>query len=169
MIKLTSNEEKVRKELMKFPHGVKARILIDECRITKSPMYVALNGLENKNLAYRGDHNLWYPEKPMKKESCDNQINLIKEEYVKGLVDSAFNRLFLLLRSKNSSAKLTREIEQLFQKLYESQEVLKDDLEIIRRDPIQSGNFDRQKRMIENNNKIKKLKMRIIVTALKDQ
>ena len=77
MVNLTLNEEKVRKILMRYPNGVKAKILLNECFISKTPLYVALNRLEEKDLAFRGNHNLWYPENPM---CTRNDISYIELE-----------------------------------------------------------------------------------------
>ena len=62
MVKLTSNEEKVRKKLEKFPHGVKAAQLMRGLYMKKTPLYNTLNSLEIKGKAFRGEHNLWLPE-----------------------------------------------------------------------------------------------------------
>lgn len=67
-IKLTSNEEKVRKKLEKFPQGVKAVALKRELPISKTSLYENLNGLEMKGSAFRGKHSLWYPAPPSKNE-----------------------------------------------------------------------------------------------------
>ncbi|MHA2407287.1 MAG: hypothetical protein ACXACA_02810 [Candidatus Ranarchaeia archaeon] len=73
MVKLTSNEEKVRKVLEKFPNGIKAKFLITECSMSKTPIYYALNRLETIGLAFRGDHNSWYPKSPLEKDSSKTQ------------------------------------------------------------------------------------------------
>ena len=63
-MKLTTNEEKVRKKLEKFPNGVKATQLTRELYMSNSTLYETLNRLETKELAFRGEHSLWYPEEP---------------------------------------------------------------------------------------------------------
>lgn len=62
MVELSSNEEKVRKVLEKFPNGIKAKFLMIECSMSKTPVYDALNRLEVIGFAFRGEHNLWHPE-----------------------------------------------------------------------------------------------------------
>ncbi|MCW4044845.1 MAG: hypothetical protein NWE94_04940 [Candidatus Bathyarchaeota archaeon] len=69
MLKLTLNEEKVRKELLKFPNGIKATQLMKQVFLKKTPLYTALNRLEKKKLAFRGAHNLWYPNPSEKEQS----------------------------------------------------------------------------------------------------
>ncbi len=61
MVNLTPNEKKVRKELLRFPNGAKASQLKNELVMSSTPLYRALNGLEEKELVFRGDHSLWYP------------------------------------------------------------------------------------------------------------
>lgn len=65
--KLTSNEQKVRKKLEKFPQGTKEKTLEKELVMRKTAVYEALNGLEQNGKAFRGEHGLWYPELPSSK------------------------------------------------------------------------------------------------------
>lgn len=64
MVKLTSNEGKVRKKLEKFPNGAKAIQLQKELFMSKTTLYETLGSLEIKDLAFRGEHSLWYPAEP---------------------------------------------------------------------------------------------------------
>ena len=66
MVKLSPNEEKVRKILLKHPHGVRASTIASEGFMSRSPMYKALDQLETKSLAFRGGHSLWFPENPLR-------------------------------------------------------------------------------------------------------
>jgi len=104
MVTLTSNEEKVRKKLEKFPQGVKASMLVKELYVSKTPLYDALNRLENNDLAFRGEHNLWYPQQPSKtnsKSDIAHDIEALKEAYDHRQIDTAF-RIFVRLRASNN-------------------------------------------------------------------
>jgi predicted transcriptional regulator len=76
MVKLTLNEEKVRKELVKFPNGAKAVQIMNELVMTKSPLYVALNRLEDKGLAFRGEHGLWYSARAISVLPISHQVGI---------------------------------------------------------------------------------------------
>ena len=172
MVKLSSNEEKVRKVLEKFPNGIKARFLLIECNMSKTPLYYALNRLETNDLAFRGDHNLWYPSlqnvSENKKKGYLVDITQIKNDWINGQVDSAFKRVVLLVRSVNDLQKdWVKRNWNIFQELEKNQEALNQDLKTIRVKPIEYGNFNRQRRIKELKLEISKLKEQIVQEALK--
>lgn len=106
MVKLTSKEEKVRKKLEKFPHGVKATQLMRELHMTKTPLYEALNSLEIKSKAFRGEHNLWLPkpaepsqkltvlEQLMREDAAETEIMMLREK------DPEFNKKVTKIKRK---------------------------------------------------------------------
>jgi len=102
IVKLTTNEEKVRKELLKFPNDVKARQIVKELFISKTPLYTALNCLEEKRIAFRGGHNLWYP-RPIEKEqptrvdsSIEKRLEEIRQENLSNPLIAYFDLLFFI-------------------------------------------------------------------------
>ena len=174
MVNLTYNEEKIRRVLTKFPHGVKAKIIMKDCSITKTPLYIALNRLRKNDLAFRGEHGLWYPQDP-KKIGANKQENIsldelkqLKEDYLNGFIDKAFKRVALLLASDNGLPKNWKdENEGLFSELIREATSLDEERKIMRSNPIEQGNFQRQKRIQEYEARTKQLKAQIIFEALK--
>jgi len=102
MLKLTSNEEKVRKELLKFPNGAKATQIEAELVMTKTPLYTALHRLAEKKLAFRGYNNLWYPNPPEKEQSTrvdlsyEKRLEAIRTENLSNPTIAFFDLLFFI-------------------------------------------------------------------------
>jgi hypothetical protein len=139
MVKLTLNEEKVRKELLKFPNGAKATQIMTKVFIAKSPLYVVLNRLEENELAFRGSHGLWYPNPPKKEQSTGidfvyekrlehsrlllSVFQVMLEETVVFQDPNLFSAAKDHLRSYDEIYPILEEFEKEFIKLY--QELLK--------------------------------------------
>ena len=101
-IKISSNEKKVRKKLEKFPHGVKVTTLERELHMSKTSIYETLNRLEIKELAFRGEHCLWYSNPPLGNESSKKsgkRFTFFKSWRLAGIE-----------REKNENKKVEREI-----------------------------------------------------------